>query len=127
MTLRFVLTCALLAACGGGGSNSSTDAPGGGGGGTTSCTYAPGTHGTGTQCAQYHNLSSAQESAVNSSCSQEQGTTGSTCSTTNLLGCCRMTSGGFQVGTCTYTDSGSTAAQQMSGCAAAGGTWVTTP
>lgn len=122
------ISAALLVACGGGGS--STGGPDGGGssgGGDVSCTYPAGTKGSGTDCAQYHNTTSAQASAINNACASDHAMSGTTCSTTNLLGCCRMTAGGLQVGTCTYTDSGSTAAQQMSGCSAAGGTWSTTP
>ena len=128
MTLRLVLLSALLAACGGGGSSTgSPDAAGGAGTGKVACTYPPGSRGTGTQCAQYHNATATQEPAINSSCAQQSGTSGTTCSTTNLLGCCFMSAGGFEVGTCSYTDTGMTAAQEMSGCAAAGGTWMTSP
>jgi hypothetical protein len=117
MTIRFVLCGVLLAAC------SSDD----GGGGDVACTYPAGSKSSGTDCAQYHDATSGQESAIKSACTQESGSVTTTCSTTNLLGCCAMTAGGFDVSTCTYVDSGSTASQQQSGCQTAGGTWSTTP
>jgi len=110
----------LLAAC-----SSGDDS--GGGGGDVACTYPKSAKSPGTDCAQYHDLSGDRESAVKSACTQEAGTVSDECSTTNLLGCCAMTAGGFNIETCSYSDGGSTAAQEMSGCQTAGGTWSTSP
>jgi len=126
MTIRMALLFSTVVACGGSGSSSGPD--GGGGTGTdVSCTYAPGTMGSGTSCSQFHSVSANQRMAVQSACTTQHGTSGSSCSTSDLLGCCGMMQGTFYVSTCTYADSGSTATQEMSGCVTAGGTWSATP
>lgn len=114
-----LILVSLLAACGSGDDS--------GGGGDVACTYPKGAMSSGTDCAQYHDISSDRESAVKSACTQQSGTVSDECSTTNLLGCCAMSAGGFNVETCSYSDSGNTASQAMSGCQTAGGTWSTTP
>jgi hypothetical protein len=123
MKLRFALVPMMLATACGGGDDS------GSGGGDVACTYPAGTQSSGTSCAQYHDASSDRESAIKSACTSgsKPGTVSDECSTTNLLGCCAMSAGGFDVETCSYTDDGTTASQQMSGCQTAGGTWSTTP
>ncbi len=128
MTIRFVLFCSVLAACGGGSTDSTVDGAISGNS-NVACTYPPGAKGAGTSCAEYKNNASGQAMAEKSACTSGSpaGTVSDSCSTTNLLGCCTMTSGGFQIATCTYTDSGATAQQEMAGCMAASGTWSTTP
>jgi hypothetical protein len=128
MTTRLVLISSLLVACGGGGTDSTTDGPIAGNS-NVACTYPPGAKGPGTACAEYKNSASGQASAEKQACTTATppGTVSDSCSTTNLLGCCTMTSGGFQIATCSYSDSGSTAAMEQGGCSAAGGTWSTSP
>lgn len=107
---------AALAACGGSSSTStgSPDASSSGGGGSIACTYPKDFMGPGTHCAEYQNTTSAQHASITNSCATAGGTTSTSCSATDLLGCCVQTS--TSSGVCYYADTGKTAADEMASC-----------
>ena len=86
---------------------SETDDAGGGGsqGGGTSgyACNVPASH----FCYNYTDIPSADESAVKAACSAESGTEASSCSTSDVAGCCTNTTDGYTTEECFYTGNGS--------------------
>jgi len=62
---------------------------------------------------------SSEVSASNQSCTSQGGTPGTSCPTTDLIGCCTLS--GAEA--CYYGDAGG----DQAACTSAGGTWSTTP
>lgn len=94
---------------------------------TLSCTF---TEVGINECAEYDNLPSADDNAITTECTSVlMGTTGSGCSTSNLVGSCAMTVSMASAGSLTYktfmytTGTTSDAATLQSSCTLGGGTW----
>lgn len=73
-------------------------------------------------CVFYANASSADASALMSTCSMQSGSIGTACSSTNLVGCCEQTVAGIDTFSCEYSG---TAGNFESTCVDGGGMWST--
>jgi hypothetical protein len=99
-------------------SSGTSDASSGGGGSVTfSCTQTT----AGVKVCSLESVASSQLHAAQQTCTSHQGTTGTTCSTTGLAGCCKTS----VITEACYYDA-APATDQMT-CAKQGGTWSTTP
>ncbi|HEX8791439.1 MAG TPA: hypothetical protein VF765_10855 [Polyangiaceae bacterium] len=110
----------------GGGSGSGSGGGSGSGSGGGSGSSSGGTGMTKVSCDQTSmgqcaitSVPSSEVSAFQQSCMSNGGTPGTSCPTTDLVGCCTISSTEI----CYYGDGG----VDQSSCASAGGTWSTTP
>jgi hypothetical protein len=125
-----------LLACGGGGGSS-----GAGGGETTAATTsgtstsassssatagAGGGSAEGTTCYLPSSFICTADLIPPDKCTEGGGTPGPTCPSANLIGCCKVTAGGFTGRNCYYTGEGPEGALKKN-CDVQGGTWSTTP
>jgi hypothetical protein len=114
----------------GGGSGSSSGSSSGGGSGSSSGSSSGGTSSAycsltvqgQTACIIFSNLTSAELSAADQSCTSQGGTTVSSCPSSGVVGCCTMVNSGISAEECLYFG---TASADQSQCTQSGGTWST--
>lgn len=75
-------------------------------------------------CEEFDALPSADLSTEQSACSSDGGTAGTGCPTSNLLGSCEITSGGFDTKEFYYSGGALTAASAQTSCQSSNGTWT---
>jgi hypothetical protein len=108
------------ASTGSGGLSSGTGtSPTGGGTSSFSCDLNM----SGEHLCERVNTTAAQAAAFASSCTQDGGTSGTSCSNANALGTCTETASGTTVEITYYSGSSLTAASAQQSCSSGGGTW----
>jgi hypothetical protein len=106
----------------GGSSGSSSGSSGGSSSGGASSVYCSLTVQGQTACIILLNVPSAQVSAEDQACTNQGGTTVSSCPSSGLVGCCTIVIGGLSTEQCVYFG---TASDEQSSCTQTGGTWST--
>jgi len=114
-----------------GGSSTFSVGVGGAGGGTStgpsggngfSCDFmVAGVH----ECAEYDNLPAATDvQALQSACTAEGGTSGTSCSSAGRLGTCTQSAGGLTYSASYYAGGSVTTMEAQQACESSGGTWT---
>jgi hypothetical protein len=93
-----LLACPVLAGCGSSSSNFSCDDP--------ATMLTSGSVTTAHLCVEYDDIPSGSLASEQTSCTTQMSTTGTSCSTTNLLGTCTVVAGGFTSHVAYYSDVG---------------------